>query len=186
MRTRDLALRLAAVPTLALAVATGAEAQNLSAHGFVALSATFGAPGDAESLRLTINPGSMSFDLNTASPVLGNVVQTVSLEWSLSAQRTNIELLLAIPTDAALFHSNSNGQSFIPAGNLLSNLAGAGFAACAPDPRFEGFSACGQVQIPTSSAQPVQRTFNLQIDKTGLSLSQGTYTGTLTVVAFAL
>lgn len=164
-------------------------AQNPSNAPAVTMNAS-----KAEALTVTINSGgTVNFDLNSGTVAGGDVSVSVTLDWTVQGNRTNVELWGAFASSSEAL-ADGNGY-FIPSSAVEGRVTTGSpttftpFTATASN-GFLGAAGAALLLVsedPSGANRSGTRTdaLELQIDQTGLSLPAGTFTGTLTLQATA-
>lgn len=174
MRSHYLLVALSLASALMLVGTKASQAQSPTAQASLALNATLN-----ESITLTLSPQTLNFNLLTGPPAFGNAPVTASLTWNLAATRTNVafDAVFTNPSAALV-----NGASSIPAGKVLARIPGGTLSPCTAGANA---NRCHGISASLPRTQPFTETIELAIDRTGLTLTPGTYSGTLLFQAFA-
>jgi len=139
-----------------------------------------------DSLSIAVSPGLVSFTLKPSGVSSGSAPVTVTTTWQIQRGGTTITLYAYFSSPAAALRSGPG--NVIPSSRVFGKVGTRPFS---PFTAVGPFSAGGSLMIYSERVRGNRQntrtdTLDLQINTTGLTLSPGTYTGVLTILAQAI
>jgi hypothetical protein len=168
------------------AFAAGALTSNTSA---VSLSATL-----PESLSITANYSSVTFNLVAGAAATGSTPVTITTNWVLNKSRQNVRLTGYFASATAALTDGGSPAVNIPTSEVFGQVGSGSFNAFTQGPDTGGVGTAGaslnlltQAITAANYNSSAQTVLNLKIDLTSQpQLPAATYTGTLNLQADAL
>jgi len=173
-----------ALLALTLALAPGARAQLNSNTATVNLNAPL-----AESLSVSVTPGTVNFTLVSNGPAASSSAITITTTWVLRPSRTSLSTYAYFTSSAAALTDGGVPPNNIPSSSVTGSVnGGANTAFTGSSPFATGSSLTVYTTAIAGGNKNSSHsdTLALTIDTTALALPAGTYTGVLNIEAQAI